>query len=173
MWLFLFHPHRFQIYTLVITFLRAGGQRPRRPEFQKTWLLLGLLLLVVPVDAAITCVKAGSNPGISQGKAMKLIGPKGGNKSCRFCDFTAPRMFFWAMNWHLRHLRAFRQIKRWIEYVAICCCTCALLVRFWALAWGFSFDDDHWHYWNSQCCSDSTPVGRDYVEHIEGFAPAR
>ena len=73
MWLFLFHPHRFQIYTLVIAFLRAGGQRPSRPELQKTWLLLGLLLLVVPVDAAITCVKAGSTPGISQGKAAGFV----------------------------------------------------------------------------------------------------
>ena len=70
---FLFHPHRFQIYTLVIAFLRAGGQRPSRPELQKTWLLLGLLLLVVPVDAAITCVKAGSTPGISQGKAAGFV----------------------------------------------------------------------------------------------------
>ena len=80
---------------------------------------------------------------IFQGEAI-LIPPKGGNIWKQ--NLQVLRLYvrsFWVMKGDIsdtdRH-RAFRQIKRWIEYVAICCCTCALLVRSWASAWGFSFD---------------------------------
>eukprot|EP00913_Durusdinium_trenchii_P003130 g2892.t1 len=69
---------------------------------QKRWLLLALLLvIVVPVDAAITCVK----------------------------------------------------IKRWIEYVAICCCTCAsilcsILVLFFLTNKSGGDDEDPWADFN-------------------------
>ncbi|CAK9098214.1 unnamed protein product [Durusdinium trenchii] len=69
---------------------------------QKRWLLLALLLvIVVPVDAALTCVK----------------------------------------------------IKRWIEYVAICCCTCAsilcsILVLFFLTNKSGGDDEDPWADFN-------------------------
>mmetsp|Transcript_4593 Transcript_4593/g.5726 ORF Transcript_4593/g.5726 Transcript_4593/m.5726 type:complete len:106 (+) Transcript_4593:100-417(+) len=69
---------------------------------KKSWLVLALLVLVVPVDAAITCVK----------------------------------------------------VKRWIEYVAICCCTCAsimcsILVALFLTNKSGDDDADPWENWDS------------------------
>mmetsp|Transcript_1440 Transcript_1440/g.1515 ORF Transcript_1440/g.1515 Transcript_1440/m.1515 type:complete len:109 (+) Transcript_1440:123-449(+) len=70
---------------------------------KKPWLLLALLLLIVPVDAAITCVK----------------------------------------------------VKRWIEYVAICCCTCAsimcsILVALFLTNKSGDDDADPWEQWEAE-----------------------